>query len=158
MFGLQVYSHLEKMDNTFFDTTRQDVFYSTGTFSWLRLSLKRCFRIPHSWSTQIFRILGLTPSGPAALFSFSPFNCLLACLLETDIQEGGASSISWCSWRQQWSSSNIYDWGGRWDSWDVTGKLWVKGGWEICLAGGRRGGCWACLWTEPIEQWLHVIG
>ena len=38
------------------------------TFSWLRLRLKRCCGILHSWSAQAFRTLGLIPSRPAALF------------------------------------------------------------------------------------------
>ena len=35
---------------------RQDVFHSTGSFSWLRLRLKRCVRFPtqlDSWDTQV---------------------------------------------------------------------------------------------------------
>ena len=52
-------------------------------FRYLRLRLKRCWKIPHSSSAQAFRTLGLTPCGPVALFQFRPPSCLFTWLLET---------------------------------------------------------------------------
>ena len=129
---------------------------STGTFSWHRL-----WRKPPRWSAKAFRTLGLTPPGSAASFRSSLSTCLFTWLLETDRREGGGRegpAIMRCGWRQQQRSSKIHDWGGRWDIWHVTGQLWIEGGWEVCLFKGRRGGCWACLWTESAEEWVHVIG
>ena len=51
----------------------------------LRLRLKRCCTIPHRWSAQAFRTLGLIPPRPVALFwQFLQ----LPWLLETDRQVG----------------------------------------------------------------------
>ena len=38
---------------------------------------------------------------------------------------------------------------------DETAEMWQGGcvSWE----GGRRGGCWAGLWTEPYEEWVQLI-
>lgn len=57
--------------------TRQDVFHSTGIFSWLRLRLKRYHRIADSCLAQVLRTLWLIWSGIAAL----PFWSLSSCLL-----------------------------------------------------------------------------
>ena len=67
---------------------------------------------------------------------------------------GTGPSIS-SGWRQWWSSSKkIHDWGRRWNSWDLTGNLWVKGGWEVCLAGSRRGRFWSYFRNEPVEEYV----
>ena len=50
----------------------------------------------------------------------------------------------------------IHDWGGGWDSWDVTGKVWVKREWKVCLAEDKSGRCWTYFWTEPIGERIKI--
>ena len=79
----------------------------------------------------------MLPPGPAAFqFSFSSvqfhFHLPLHRLVETDRQDvvehnNGAATGSMTEVEGETQ--------------DVTGKLWVKGGWEVCLPGGRKGGC-----------------
>lgn len=57
--------------------TRQEVFHSVGTFTWIRLRLKRWARIVDSWLAQVLSAFGLIPSGPAALPWWSLSSCLL---------------------------------------------------------------------------------
>ena len=85
--------------------TSQDVFYSTETFSWLRLRLKRRCRIPHSYSAQAFWTMGLTPAGPVALSWFSLSSCLFTWLLEAHRLEGEAEAeVSVCP--EKWLTLN----------------------------------------------------
>ena len=77
---------------------------STGTFSWLRLRMKRCDRIPYYWCAQAFRALGLTLSGPTTPFLVWSLQLSLP-LTARDRQAGSwgrrVPNISWCGWRQR---------------------------------------------------------
>lgn len=46
--------------------TSQEVFHSVGTFSWVRLRLKRWARVVDSCLAQVLSAFGLIPSGSAA--------------------------------------------------------------------------------------------
>ncbi|KAM4618196.1 uncharacterized protein ACJ7VT_007595 [Polymixia lowei] len=70
--------------------TTQDVFHSCGTFCNLKLMLKRCSTIPHSWLEQDLRSLELMPSGPVAFLTLSLASSLSTCAVESTMLGGGA--------------------------------------------------------------------
>ena len=66
---------IDLMGDFFGTGTMQEVFLVGGILHWARDWLKMTQSLEHSCSVQCFKMLGLIPSGPAALFGFVLWSC-----------------------------------------------------------------------------------